>query len=222
MPKVIDLKNIIKSYRIANTEQKVLNGVNFYVEEGEMVAIIGASGSGKTTLMNTIGLLDKPDSGSYLINGQDALGLSEDERADLRNRTIGFVFQQFMLLPRLTLLENVGLPLRYRDMNKAEIEKLSLEMLKRVGLDHLADHKPNQLSGGQQQRVAIARALVGKPLVVLADEPTGSLDFATTKVVMDFLIELNKKDKVTMVIVTHAADIAAQCQRIFRIEQETK
>jgi putative ABC transport system ATP-binding protein len=215
---IIELHQVSKTYRIGENTTTVLHDINFQLNVGERVAIMGASGSGKTTLMNILGLLDHPTSGQYYLNGQEVNHLIEDERAALRNRTIGFVFQSFFLLPRLNILQNVGLPLHYRGCDKEEINSRAKQLLTKVGLTHLMQHKPNQLSGGQQQRAAIARALIGNPTVILADEPTGALDSHTGQVIMDLFAELNEKENVTIIIVTHDAHIAEQCQRIVHIQ----
>jgi putative ABC transport system ATP-binding protein len=215
---LIELKNIRKTFLVGDAEQTVLNDVDFQLNKGECVAFMGASGSGKSTLMNILGMLDKPTTGQYWLNSQKIGDLSEDERAHLRNRTIGFVFQSFFLLPRLTVLQNVGLPLRYRDCPEEEITERAYHMLDKVDMKNFAEQRPNHLSGGQQQRVAIARALIGDPAVILADEPTGSLDRATGKIVMDLFLRLNRNDHVTIIIVTHDHDIAAQCQRIVHLQ----
>lgn len=214
----IELRNVTKSYPIGDTEQVVLKGLNLVVNPHELLAIMGASGSGKTSLMNIIGLLDNPTTGQYILRGRDITTLSEDERSTVRNQAIGFVFQQFFLLPRLTILQNVGLPLYYRQTKESEIHERSIQMLEKVGLVEHANYRPNQLSGGQQQRAAIARALVGNPTVILADEPTGALDSTTGKLIMDLFINLNLQDRVTIVIVTHDPHIAEQCQRTVRIQ----
>lgn len=213
----IELRNITKTYRIGEIEQTVLKGINLQVKPYELLAIMGASGSGKTSLMNIIGLLDNPSTGQYLLRDRDITTLSETERSTVRNQAIGFVFQQFFLLPRLTILQNVGLPLHYRHCKETEIRERSLAMLEKVGLADHANYRPNQLSGGQQQRVAIARALVGNPTVILADEPTGALDTTTGKMIMDLFIDLNKNDKVTIIIVTHDPHVAEQCQRMVHL-----
>lgn len=215
---IIELRQVSKTYQVAGNVNTVLQDINFQLNSGERVAIMGASGSGKTTLMNILGLLDHPTSGHYYLNAQEVNQLSEDERAALRNRTIGFVFQAFFLLPRLSILQNVGLPLHYRNVDKNEIAARAKAMLTKVGLAHLTHHKPNQLSGGQQQRAAIARALIGNPAVILADEPTGALDSHTGQLIMDLFRELNEKDNVTIIIVTHDPKIAEQCQRIVHIQ----
>lgn len=197
---------------------EVLKGIHFDMQHGEFVSIIGASGSGKSTLMNIIGLLDHPTSGSYLLNDKEVSHFSEDERSNIRNYTIGFVFQQFFLLPQLNAIENVSLPLRYRNIDKKTCSQLSLSILKRVEMENYADHKPRELSGGQQQRVAIARALVGNPSLILADEPTGALDSHTSKEVMDLFLELNQNDNKTILIITHDLNIAKQCKRIVEVK----
>jgi putative ABC transport system ATP-binding protein len=196
----------------------VLKGVSLTIEQGELVAIIGASGSGKSSLLNILGLLDRPSTGTYHLQDKEVSSLPDKELARLRNQMIGFVFQSFFLLPRLTAVQNVGLPLLYRGTPSAEAKQRCLAMLERVGMTNWAQHKPSQLSGGQQQRVAIARALVGTPSVILADEPTGALDSKTSQDVIDLFTTLNKQDRVTIIIVTHDPKIAAQCQRVIRIQ----
>lgn len=218
MQPLIKLSHITKTYRSGEVTQTVLKGVDLEIFPSEQVAIMGASGSGKSTLMNIIGMLDIPTSGEYILNTKPVSSLTADERADVRNQTIGFVFQSFFLLPRLTILENVGLPLYYRRTPEAEANERALIVLKKVELDNFANRKPNQLSGGQQQRVAIARALVGNPTFILADEPTGALDSATGQMIMNTFIELNRKDHVTIVIITHDPHVAEQCQRVLHIQ----
>lgn len=218
MQPLIKLSHITKTYRSGEVTQTVLKGVDLEIFPSEQVAIMGASGSGKSTLMNIIGMLDIPTSGEYILNTKPVSSLTADERADVRNQTIGFVFQSFFLLPRLTILENVGLPLYYRCTPEAEANERALIVLKKVELDNFANRKPNQLSGGQQQRVAIARALVGNPTFILADEPTGALDSATGQMIMNTFIELNRKDHVTIVIITHDPHVAEQCQRVLHIQ----
>ena len=199
-----------KHYQMGEQTVRALDGVSFDIFEGEMVAIIGSSGSGKSTLMNILGCLDVPTSGEYWLDGYDVAHQSDDDLAHVRNHKIGFVFQQFNLLPRATAVENIEVPLFYRgDPNP---RPKSVEALERVGLGHRLDHYPNQLSGGQRQRVAIARALVTNPSIVLADEPTGNLDSATSVEIMKFFQELNRQG-VTLIIVTHEPDIAEWCQR---------
>lgn len=218
MQSEIELNKIIKTYRMGESTHTVLKGIDLKVNPNELLAIMGASGSGKTSLMNIIGLLDSPTSGQYFLKGKDVTTLAEEERAAVRNQAIGFVFQQFFLLPRLSIIHNVGLPLRYRGADENEIQQRAMLMLEKVGLAEKANYRPNQLSGGQQQRVAIARALVGNPTVILADEPTGALDTATGKVILDLFHELHQKEKVTIIIVTHDPLIAAQCARTVHIQ----
>lgn len=214
---MIELENIHKSYFLAGKEEQVLKGVNFKLVKGDMLALMGPSGSGKSTLMNIIGLLDHPTSGTYRLNQSEIDSFGSDELAELRNRYIGFIFQSFFLLPRLTALQNVMLPLLYRNIPRAEMKQLALAKLKKVGMADLTHHTPSQLSGGQQQRVAIARALVGEPNVILADEPTGALDAKTSQEVMDLLIHLNRQEGTTIIIVTHDEEVAAQCKNIYRV-----
>lgn len=214
---MIKLSHIYKSYQLGAQTSPVLMDVNLHIEAGEFIALMGDSGSGKTTTMNIMGLLDRPDRGHYYLQGNEVSNLSDDDAADLRNAKIGFIFQSFFLLPRLNALQNVSLPLTYRNLSRQDIEKQAQASLDKVGLAELFDHTPTQLSGGQQQRVAIARALVGKPQVLLADEPTGALDSKTSQHIMDLLLEINRREKTTVVIVTHDLNIANQCQRIIHI-----
>jgi putative ABC transport system ATP-binding protein len=209
---LIALHNIHKTYQIGPVETMVLKSISLNVFENDMLAIVGSSGSGKSTLMNMIGLLDKPDAGDYLLHGQNTRGLSDDEAALLRNRHIGFVFQQFNLLSRFTAVQNVALPLTYRDLSANVIQKTALDALTRVGMQSYSAHQPTQLSGGQQQRVAIARALVTEPEVILADEPTGSLDSVTGQEIMNLFCKLNQEGR-TIILVTHDEHIANQCKR---------
>lgn len=211
---MVKLTNIQKSYRQGENKIAVLKDLNLNIDAGELLAIMGPSGSGKTTLMNILGVLDKPDAGSYLLKAQEVASLNDDEQAMIRNQTIGFIFQSFYLLPRLTTVQNVCLPLFYRGVDTKQREAIALDMLDQLDMKHVAQQKPNQLSGGQQQRVAIARALVGKPNLILADEPTGALDSKTGQDVMDFLTFVNQKEKTTIIIITHDASIAKQCQRV--------
>ncbi|SRR5579883_707320 len=211
---LIKLENITKVYRMGENELPVLKNVHFQLDRGEMTAIVGMSGSGKSTLMNILGFLDRCTEGRYIFSGRDVSYLSELELAAIRNQKIGFVFQSFFLLPRSTALQNVMLPLFYRGTPRAEAERMARQMLEKVGMAHLAEHKPNQLSGGQQQRVAIARALVGDPEVILADEPTGALDSQTGDEVMELFTTLNRKEGRTIVIITHDKSISARCQRV--------
>ena len=225
MASMISLEDITKTYHLDTIDVPVLKGINLSIEEGEYVAIMGASGSGKSTLMNIIGCLDRPSSGQYFLAGQDLTTLDDDELADIRNQYIGFVFQQFNLLPRLTSLANVMLPMIYADVDKSQRIEQATSALVQVGLSDRIQNRPNQLSGGQQQRVAIARALVNHPALVLADEPTGALDSTTSEEIMNLLTELNQQGT-TIAIVTHDANVAARTKRIIRmvdgviIEQE--
>ncbi len=214
---MIKLENIRKSYYLGEEELPVLKGVSMDIDRGDFVAIVGASGSGKSTLMNIIGLLDHPSSGRYFLNQEWVAHFSSDDLAAIRNRAIGFVFQSFFLLPRLTASQNVGLPLHYRNEKPAHIRKRALESLERMGIRHLSEHRPSEMSGGQQQRVAIARALIGDPHVILADEPTGALDSKTTDEVLNILKELNQKERVTVVTITHDMSVAKRCQRMVRV-----
>lgn len=209
---LIVLTNIVKSYTMGGVIHPVLRGISLRVDAGEMVAIVGASGSGKSTLMNILGLLDKADSGQYLLQGRHIAGLSEEALATLRNQHIGFVFQQFNLLPRFNAQRNVALPLTYANIPAVEQEERVMRALSRVSMSDFAHHRPNQLSGGQQQRVAIARALINEPQVILADEPTGALDSKTGADVMKLFHQLNREGR-TLIIITHDEQIAAQCQR---------
>lgn len=187
MSALVEIKDVCKIYNPGENEVRALDHVSLTIDEQEFVAIIGHSGSGKSTLMNMLGCLDVPTSGEYWLHGQDVSALSDDALSDIRNREIGFIFQGFNLIPNLTALENVELPLIYRGVSKSVREELSVEALKKVGLEHRMDHKPSEMSGGQQQRVAIARAIAQAPPVILADEPTGNLDSNSTKEIMDIL-----------------------------------
>ena len=207
---MIELENITKVYRMGKVEVPALRGVNLSVAEGELVAIIGASGSGKSTLMNVIGCLDKPTSGRYILEGVDVGQLNDNQLARLRNKKIGFVFQDYNLLSRATALSNVELPLVYGGGRNRR--KQAMEALERVGLGGRANHKPTELSGGEQQRVAIARALVNNPQIILADEPTGNLDSVATAEIISIFRQLNR-DGITLVVITHEVDIAGQAQR---------
>lgn len=218
MSSLIKLEHVSKTYHMGQNTVSALRDASLEIMRGEMTAIVGTSGSGKSTLMNIIGFLDRPTSGRYLFNGTDVSSLMEDHLADIRNQEIGFVFQSFFLLPRLTALQNVVLPLFYRGVAQDEANRLGREMLAKVGVDHLADNRPNQLSGGQQQRVAIARALVGDPKVILADEPTGALDTDTGNEVMQLFTDLNRKEGRTIVIITHDKDISRRCERVVTIK----
>ncbi len=213
---VIRVENLTKVYQMGEIEVHALRGVSFSVKPGEVLAIMGPSGSGKSTLMNMIGCLDIPSSGDYFLEGELVSTLNEDQLALVRNRKIGFVFQKFNLLPRATALANVELPLRYAGIN-GERKELAEKALEAVGLGDRITHQPNELSGGQQQRVAIARALVNNPAIILADEPTGNLDSASGEEIMNLLLELNRTDGTTLVIVTHDPEIAAVAERIIHL-----
>jgi len=217
MATMIWMEDITKTYRLADTEVPILKGINLTIEEGEYVAIMGMSGSGKSTLMNIIGCLDRPTDGHYVLEGRNLTTLNNDELAYIRNQRLGFVFQQFNLLPRATAVENVMLPMVYAGVSRQQRRKRAIEALTRVGLAERLHNRPNQLSGGQQQRVAIARALVNRPALVLADEPTGALDSQTSQEVMELLTDLNNQG-ITIVIVTHEADVAAQTQRVIHVK----
>ncbi|GJM07271.1 MAG: ABC transporter ATP-binding protein [marine bacterium B5-7] len=217
MSSLIELKNICRQYQQGDQIIPVLKSVDLTINDGDMLAIMGPSGAGKSTLMNILGLLDRPTSGEYYLLSKPVAQLSDDEKSHLRNQHIGFIFQQFNLLPRLSLLQNVCLPLGYRGMPEDEAEEKALKMLGVLGLSEHPHKKPSELSGGQQQRVAIARALAGDPPIILADEPTGALDSQTGQMIMDLLKQLSKEQKKTIIIITHDADIAAQCQRTIRI-----
>ena len=216
MPSLVELKNVYKIYHMGDTEIHALDGISLTIEKGEFVAIVGQSGSGKSTCMNIIGCLDVPTRGQYLLNGKDISNYSDDELAEVRNKMLGFIFQQYNLIPKLTVLENVELPLLYGGYSDREQRERAMVSLKRVGLDKKAQNLPTQLSGGQQQRVSIARALAGNPSVILADEPTGALDSRTGREVMLFLQNLYKEGN-TIVLITHDNSIAAQAQRVIRI-----
>lgn len=212
MKQLIKIENIFKSYRNGDQELQVLKDINLEVEEGEFVAIMGPSGSGKSTLMNIIGMLDRPTSGHYYLEGQDVASISEKELARVRNRQIGFVFQQFFLLSKLDALQNVELPLIYAGVAQGERKKLAEQFLQKVELEKRMHHLPSELSGGQKQRVAIARALVNNPSLILADEPTGALDTKTGVQIMELLTELNREGK-TIIMVTHEPEIAEYASR---------
>lgn len=213
---MLELYNIKKVYQLGDQEVRALDGVSLTIQDREFVAIIGASGSGKSTLMNMIGCLDTPDEGSYRIDGQEVSELTEKEQSIIRNRKIGFIFQSFNLLPKLTAYENVELPLIYQGVPAAERKERVKAALQRVGLEHRLHHRPNQLSGGQQQRVAVARALVTRPTLILADEPTGNLDSHSTEEIMTLLKELHAQGN-TLVLITHDNEIAAQAPRRVRL-----
>lgn len=217
MSELITLSNICKIYNPGENEVRALDDVSLIVDENEFVAIIGQSGSGKSTLMNMLGCLDVPTSGTYMLHGQDVSNMTDDELSDVRNKEIGFIFQGFNLIQNLTALENVELPLIYRNVGRKERIALSLEALRKVGLEKRLTHKPSEMSGGQQQRVAIARAIAQAPPVILADEPTGNLDSASTKEIMGILRELHEEGR-TVILITHDNEIAAQAERIIKIK----
>jgi putative ABC transport system ATP-binding protein len=212
-PIIIRMEDICKKYGVGDTLVNALENVNLTIEEGEYCAIMGPSGSGKSTAMNIIGCLDRPTSGHYYLDKMDVATLPDDQLAQMRNRKLGFVFQQFHLLPQSTAMENVMLPLIYAGIPSQERQDRAAAALEKVGLTNRRNNRPNQLSGGQQQRVAIARAIVGEPVLLLADEPTGALDSRTTQEVMDIFTELNESG-ITIVMVTHEPEVARQTQRI--------
>jgi len=214
---MIELIDIRKSYRIGPVEVEVLKGISLKIKAGDMMSVVGASGCGKSTLMNILGLLDLSDSGQYLFEGKETAEQDDKHLSAIRNNRIGFVFQQFFLLSRLTALENVCLPLIYRGISDHDRKKKARAMLDKVGLLDKAHHKPTELSGGQQQRVAIARALSGDPAMILADEPTGALDTKVGQDVMDLFIQLNQEEHRTIIIITHDMKIAKQCPRQIRM-----
>ena len=213
---IITLSNIRKTYDLGRVKIEVLKGIDAVINKNEYVAIMGPSGSGKSTLMNILGCLDKPTLGKYVLNGTDVSKMNDDELAEVRNKEIGFVFQTFNLLARLSGVENVALPLIYAGFKKSDRIKRAEEILKAVNLGHRMNHKPNELSGGERQRVAVARALVNNPSIILADEPTGNLDTKTSYEIMELFEEIHKKGN-TVIIVTHEEDIARYAHRIIRI-----
>lgn len=213
---ILSMKNIVKSYLLGDEEQIILKEINLKVNRGEFISILGPSGSGKSTMMNIIGCLDNATSGDYVLSGQNIKNLSEDQLADIRSREIGFVFQSFQLLPRLTAQQNVELPMIYAGISSNERKVRAKQMLERVGLVQRLNHYPNQLSGGQQQRVAIARAISTNPTILLADEPTGALDQATSRQVIQLFKELNQEGR-TIIMITHDESIAKSASRIIRI-----
>ncbi len=217
---LIELRNICKTYQLGDLAVPVLRGVSLAVARGELVALMGSSGSGKSTLMNILGCLDRPTSGEYWFDGQEVSRLTADERALLRNRKLGFVFQSFNLLPRTSALDNVAMPLAYgaHRLSEHEARERAAEMLRRVGLGERLDHEPSQLSGGQQQRVAIARALINQPPLLFADEPTGNLDSQTSEEVLRMFERLHSEEGITIIMVTHDPKVAGHAKRIIHIQ----
>lgn len=213
---IIHLEQIRKSYFMGKQELRVLKGIDLDIKKNEYVALMGPSGSGKSTLMNILGCLDSPTAGKYVLNGHDVSKMADDDLADIRNKEIGFVFQQFNLLPRLTALENVALPLVYAGTSRKQRTEMAMTVIQKVGLEDRKDHKPNELSGGQCQRVAIARALVNNPSLILADEPTGNLDSKTSSEIMDIFSKIQEAGN-TVVLVTHEEDIANYAKRVVRL-----
>lgn len=214
---VVKIENVVRTYKMGDNEVQALKGVSFEIEQGEFLAIMGPSGSGKSTCMNMIGCLDRPTSGTVQINGKYTSEMSEKELAVLRNQTIGFVFQQYHLIPGMTVLENVMLPLKYQKKDKSERKILAEKALASVGLAERMNHRPHELSGGQKQRVAIARAMVTSPKILLADEPTGALDSTTGKQVMELFRQINQEKGTTIIIVTHDPGIGKSMNRCIRI-----
>jgi putative ABC transport system ATP-binding protein len=215
---LIRLSNIKKNYQQTNENLSILNNISMTISKGERCALLGTSGSGKSTLLNILGLLDSADSGEYYFAGHNTFAATPDELAAIRNQHIGFIFQSFNLMPRLSALDNVALPLRYRNIPRNEARQRALHMLAKVGLEQRAQHRPADLSGGQRQRVAIARALVGEPSLILADEPTGNLDRRTADEIMALLLSLNRTRNVTLIVVTHDPAIASRLDRQVRID----
>lgn len=214
---MIEFKDIYKIYQMGDSEVHAIDGISFKIGKGEFIAIVGQSGSGKSTCMNIIGALDVPTSGQYLLNGKDISHYTDNQLAEIRNCTLGFIFQQYNLIAKLNVYENVELPLLYRNMSSEERKERVMKALERVGLKERVHHMPNQLSGGQQQRVSIARALATQPSIILADEPTGALDSKTGKEVLQLLKELNNEGN-TVVLITHDLSIAQEAKRVIRIQ----
>jgi len=214
---MLDLRDIRKSFMLGPVMVEVLKGVSLKVEPGELMSVVGSSGCGKSTLMNILGFLDVPSSGEYLFEGRDTAGMGDDELSAIRNQKVGFVFQQFNLLPRLTALQNVCLPLIYRGVAERQRHEMGREVLAQVGMAERMEHRPTELSGGQQQRVAIARAIAGSPSLLLADEPTGALDTQTSDEVTELFFKLNEENHLTTVIITHDPALAKKCKRMVRM-----
>lgn len=217
MDNLIQITDICKVYNPGENEVRALDHVSLNIDKGEYVAIIGQSGSGKSTLMNMLGCLDVPSSGTYILNGTDVSSLSDNELSDIRNQEIGFIFQGFNLIPSFTAIENVELPLLYRGVSRSKRHELAIKALEKVGLGARMTHKPSEMSGGQQQRVAIARAIAQAPPVILADEPTGNLDSASSKEIIEILKKLHAEGR-TVILITHDNEIAAQAKRVIRIK----
>ena len=215
---MIELQQVVKSYRQGGNEIRALDGIDLHIAAGEFVAIMGPSGSGKSTLLNVLGVLDRPDKGRYFLESDDISVLDDDAASDVRNRRIGFVFQSFHLLPRLTVLENVLLPQRYAKTIDVNAESRARALLERIGLAQRIDHRPGELSGGQLQRAAIARALLNQPALLLADEPTGNLDSVTGERIIELLFELNAAVQTTLVLVTHDRALATRCARVLTMD----
>lgn len=216
---LIEMNNIIKKYYIGEpNELEILHGIDLKIYEGEFVAIVGESGSGKSTLMNIIGVLDKPTDGEYYLDGINVNSSSEKDMNNIRNQKIGFVFQNFNLIGRTSAIKNVELPMLYAGISSSKRTEKAMELLEKVGMADRYNHKPNELSGGQKQRVAIARSLANNPSIILADEPTGALDSETSRIVMDIFHELNKKQKKTIILITHSKELAEECPRIITIK----
>jgi putative ABC transport system ATP-binding protein len=215
---LIQLNSATKTYQAGKDQVHAIKQIGLSIAQHELVAIVGESGSGKSTMLNLLGLLDRPSEGEYFLNTKNTSTYTDDELADLRNRQIGFVFQSFFLLPRLTVEQNIAMPLLFRDFSHQEAAKYVKEILQKFHLEHLINRKPHEMSGGQQQRVAIARALVTDPLIILADEPTGALDSETGQEIMDLFFDLHKNENKTIIIVTHNRQIAERCSRIIELK----
>lgn len=215
--KIIKLKNIWKIYKLGGLELTVLKGINISIKIGEHLSIMGPSGSGKTTMLNILGCLDKPTEGQYLMEERKISALSDDELSEIRSRKVGFVFQVFNLIPQLNVLENIGIPLFYQGVEERIIKEKALQLAELVGLKDRIKHRPAELSGGERQRVAIARALINQPILILADEPTGNLDSETGKEIINLLVQLNKEEGKTLVVITHDSQVASYSQRIVHL-----